>query len=130
MAQHAPEPPPELTTPAAIVAWHWAAGRLAFPITAQGDPVWPPRAAAPGTGEPLAWRLAAGTGTVYSATAIHARDAEPRSVALIDLDEGVRMMSRVEGLPASDVRPGLRVIVRFIEQDGEPLPVFSPLEDA
>ena len=128
MPDRAPDPPADVVSPAAIVAWHWSAGRLAFPVTDAGEPVWPPRAAAPGTGGALGWRLSAGRGTVYAATALHARDADPRSLALIDLDEGVRMMSRVEGVPAADVRPGLRVSARFTEPGdaGGPIPVFVP----
>ena len=65
--------------------------------------LWPPRLAAPPTGEELTWRESAGRGTVYAATAIHARDAEPRSIVIVELDEGFRMMSRVEGIAAEDV---------------------------
>ena len=128
MADLAPQPPADITSPAAIAAWHWDAGRLAFPVTPGGDPVWPPRIAAPGTGAALTWHLSAGHGTVYAATALHARDADPRSVVRIDLDEGVRMMSRVDGVAAADVRPGLRVTVRFAEpcEDGARVPFFVP----
>jgi uncharacterized protein len=128
MPDPAPEPPADVASPTAIVAWHWNAGRLAFPVTPAGDPVWPPRAAAPGTGEPLTWRVSAGAGTVYAATALHARDEDPRSVVLVDLDEGVRLMSRVEGIAASAVQPGLRVTARFTEPDadGARIPFFVP----
>ena len=132
MAELAPQPPADVTSPVAIAAWHWDAGRLAFPVTPQGDPVWPPRAAAPGTGAPLTWHVSAGHGTVYAATALHARDADPRSVVLIDLDEGVRMMSRVEGVAAADIRAGLRVTARFTApgEDGSRVPVFVPADAA
>ena len=128
MAELAPLPPADLTSPVAIAAWHWDAGRLAFPVTPGGDPVWPPRIAAPGTGSPLTWHVSAGLGTVYAATALHARDADARSVVLVDLDEGARMMSRVEGIAAADVRPGLRVAARFTEpgEDGARIPFFVP----
>jgi hypothetical protein len=38
------------------------------------------------------------------------------------------MMSRVEGVPAAAVRPGLRVTARFTEpgEDGSRIPVFVP----
>lgn len=120
-------------SPAAIVQAAWREGRLAYPCTADGTPVWPPRIAAPGTGEPLTWRDSAGLGTVYATTALHARDERPRNVALIDLDEGFRMMSRVEGLPGDAVPVGLRVRVRFTDADaqtGDRLPVFVAQEDA
>lgn len=113
-------------SPAATVAAAWREGRLAYPAAPDGTPVWPPRAHVPGTGEPVRWEESRGRGTVYAATALHARDAEPRSLALIDLDEGFRMMSRVEGLPAAEVRAGMRVRVQFTppDHDGERLPVF------
>ena len=132
MPEFAPQPPADVVSPVAIAAWHWNAGRLAFPATADGRPVWPPRAAAPGTGQPLTWHLSGGRGTVYAATALHARDADARSIVLIDLDEGVRMMSRVEGLPAQEVRPGIRVVARFSEPDadGARVPVFGPEDSA
>jgi uncharacterized OB-fold protein len=117
-------------SPAATVAAAWREGRLLFPVAPDGTAVWPPRAAAPGSGAPLVWRESAGRGTVYATTALHARDAAPRNLALIDLDEGFRMLSRVEG-PAGDAVPiGLRVQVRFSDPDpegGERLPVFVPL---
>ena len=132
MPERAPDPPADVVSPAAIVAWHWAAGRLAYPATAAGEPVWPPRAAAPGTGGPLTWHVSAGAGTVYSATALHARDAEPRSIVLVDLDEGLRLMSRVAGVPATDVRPGMRVRARVSapDADGARIPEFVAADPA
>jgi hypothetical protein len=49
-------------------------------------------------------------------------------VALIDCDEGFRLMSRVEDIAASDVRIGMRVKFRTHRQGGEepPIPVFTP----
>lgn len=116
-------------SPAAIVSAAWREGRLAFPVAPDGTAVWPPRIAAPGTGGPLIWRDSAGRGTVYATTALHARDQAPRNVALIDLDEGFRIMSRIEGLPGDEVPVGLRVRVRFTDPDpqtGERIPVFEP----
>ena len=118
--------------PAAIVQAAWREGRLAFPCTAEGTPVWPPRIAAPGTGAPLTWRDSAGLGTVYATTALHAPDTPPRNLALIDLDEGFRMMSRVEDIPSDEVKLGMRVKMRM-HPGGEktpPYPVFVPVEGA
>lgn len=119
-------------SPAAIVEAAWREGRLAYPCTSDGTPVWPPRIAAPGTGGPLIWRDSAGIGTVHATTALHGRDAPPRNVALIDLDEGFRMMSTVDGLPGDAIPIGLRVRVAFgppDEQTGARVPAFRPLED-
>lgn len=122
----------EPTSPVAISDAAWRDGRLAYPCTADGTPVWPPRIAEPGSGAPLTWRDSAGLGTVYATTALHARDAPPRNVALIELDEGFRVMSRVEELPGDAVPIGLRVRVLFTEADpetGERLPVFVPADE-
>jgi uncharacterized OB-fold protein len=52
-------------------------------------------------------------------------------VALIDLDEGCRLMSRVEGPPPTEIRIGLKVRARIAKgKDGEPMIVFDPAEDA
>lgn len=120
-----------LEPPAAIVDAAWRDGRLAFQRTADGAPVWPPRMAEPGSGARLTWHESAGLGTVYAATSLHTRDGDTRSVVLVDLDEGPRMMSRVEGLPPQEVHPGMRVQVAFTDSDpdtGARLPVFRPLE--
>ena len=108
-----PEP-----SPAAVYAEHCRRGELAYQVGPGGAAVFYPRAG-------LEWRVSAGLGTVYATTIVHRRGEDPYNVALIDLDEGFRMMSRVEGLPPEDVRIGMRVRVRFVD-DGEdhPLPVF------
>ncbi|TDB87473.1 hypothetical protein E1264_14625 [Actinomadura sp. KC216] len=93
--------------------------------------VFHPRVTCPGCGSGrLAWRESAGVGTVYSASALARRDAEPYSVALVELDEGFRMMSTVVGVPAGDVRIGMRVRARIEPRDGDrpPRPVFTPEE--
>jgi uncharacterized protein len=71
----------------------------------------------------LEWRESAGRGTVYATTAVHSRNRDPRNVVLVDLDEGFRMMSQVEGVPAEEVEIGTRV--RFeVRQGDEPVAVF------
>jgi uncharacterized OB-fold protein len=69
-------------------------------------------------------------GTVYATTVNHPRDGAPYNVALIDLDEGFRMMSRVEDIEPQAVKVGLRVKLRIHPgQGGEaPLPVFVPAQ--
>lgn len=93
-----------------------------------------PRTVAPGTGEDLEWVEVSGRGTVYSTTAIRKRPPEPSlNIALIDLDEGPRMMSRVEGIDAHDVTIGMRVQSAIIPRSGEEggfMVVFRPLSDA
>jgi uncharacterized protein len=90
------------------------------------DYQWDPRARRavfhPRVGEGLEWRTSEGLGTVYATTVLRRRDEPPANLALIDLDEGFRMMSRVEGVAPEDVAIGMRVRVRF-EDD---VPIFEP----
>ncbi len=81
-----------------------------------------PRVLEPGTGATdLEWVEASGLGAVYAVTVIRPKPPiEPYNVALIDLDEGPRLMSRVEGLPAEQVQIGMRVKAR-ISADPEQL---------
>jgi uncharacterized OB-fold protein len=51
-------------------------------------------------------------GVVYATTVVHRRDEQPYNVCLVDLDDGVRVMGRVEGLEPTDVTIGLRVRAR------------------
>ncbi len=122
-----PDATDEPRSPAAIYAAHCRAGRLAYPAAPDGTPVWPPSLVVPGTGEPVRWLQSAGRGTVYTTTALHARDAEPRNVAIVELDEGYRMMARVDGVAADAVEIGARVSVRFGDPDesGARLPYFA-----
>ena len=111
---------------------HCKRGELAYQVDAHGNAVFYPRLAAPGSGGALEWRVSAGLGTVYATTTLHPRSGEPYDVSLIDVDEGFRMMSRVEGISPSEVRIGMRVKVRMAPGSDEqpPYPVFTPLEDA
>ena len=75
----------------------------------------------------LEWVQASGFGTVYSATIIRPKPpAQPYNVALVDLDEGPRMMSRIEGVPAEQVTIGLRVKARIVEEIDQFFVVFDP----
>jgi uncharacterized OB-fold protein len=93
-----------------------------------GRHVFYPRIAEPGTGaRDLEWVKASGRGTVYSTTTIRKRPPEPSyNVALIDLEEGPRMMSRVEDVPAELVKIGMHVEAKIIVEDGKNLIVFVP----
>jgi uncharacterized OB-fold protein len=114
-------------SPAAAFEAHCRARRLAYQVAPDGSAIFPPRLAAPGTGAPLRWAVSAGRGAVYAATVVRRRGEDPASVVLVDLDEGFRMMSRVEGLAPEDVTIGLRVAARFTEDD-PPVAFFVPEE--
>jgi uncharacterized OB-fold protein len=121
------------TSPNAVFVAHCRRGELAYQVEgATGRAVFYPRVAAPGSGRALEWKVSRGLGTVHATTAVANRGAPPHNVALIDLDEGFRMMSRVEDIEPMAVRIGLRVRVRMHPGEGEqpPYPVFVPAEAA
>ena len=96
--------------------------------TGSGRHVFPPRVAEPGSGaRDLEWVEAAGTGTVHSVTVVPQRPpAEPTNVALVDLDEGPRLMTRIEGADASSLRIGMRVRARIVDEGDARVLVFAP----
>ena len=77
---------------------------------------------------------ASGRGTVYTwLVSKHPSkpDAHPRIVALVDLAEGVRIVSNLRDVETGDVRDGMPVTVFFDEIGGHVLPQFRPAaEDA
>lgn len=105
--------------------------QLAFQRSPSGKAIFYPRIVEAKTGEGLRWELSQGLGTVYSTTVIYSRDEKPYNVALIDIDEGYRMMSRVEGVEPEHVRIGMRVQVRMKTfDDGKKYPIFTPVKEA
>ena len=81
--------------------------------------------------EPVEWVDASGRGTIYSYTVIRQnfsrafRDLLPYVVALVDLDEGPRLMTNILGSP-DGVRIGDRVQVSFeTVSDEAALPMFE-----
>jgi uncharacterized OB-fold protein len=105
------------------------AGRFMLPRSREtGRCFWFPRVAEPGTGcTDLEWVEASGDGTVYSTTVIRQKPPTPNyNLALIDLAEGPRMMSRVTGIAPEEVRIGMRVRANIIKEGERPLLVFAP----
>ncbi len=92
-----------------------------------GRAYFPPRGAEPGTGDAVEWFEPCGRGTVYSVTIISRKPPlPPYHVALVTLEEGPRLMSRVEGLAAEQVQIGMAVKARIITEDDQPVLVFDP----
>ncbi len=93
-----------------------------------GRHVFYPRVAEPGTGaRDLEWVAASGKGTVYSTTVVRLKPpAESYNVALIDLAEGPRMMSRVEGIAPDKVKIGMSVKARIVQDANANYVVFDP----
>ncbi|WP_328299658.1 OB-fold domain-containing protein [Streptomyces sp. NBC_00435] len=76
---------------------------------------------------------ASGDGTVFSYVVMHhpafPAFAPPYAVALVELAEGVRMVSNITGVPYDKVRIGLPVRLEFLRVDEElELPVFRGSE--
>ena len=93
-----------------------------------GGHVFYPRVAEPRTGaRDLEWVEASGQGTVYATTVVRPKPpTEAFNVALVELAEGPRMLSRVEGIAPADVKVGMAVSARIAQVDGKPLLVFDP----
>lgn len=108
-------------------------GELAYQVDEDGRALFYPRVAAPlGHRGALRWATSAGLGTVYATSYITPKGEAAYNVALVDMDEGFRLMSRVESMPADQVRIGLRVRFRVHPAVGEDdaYPVFDPVLDA
>lgn len=82
----------------------------------------------------LSWFVATGGATIYAVTVIHRAPASglsaevPYVVALVDVDEGFRMLTRIVDVAPSQVRIGQRVELVFRElPDGRRLPCFRSL---
>lgn len=122
--------PPE--SPLSTYIAHLERGELAYQFSpSSGAAVFYPRIIAPKTGKAdLEWRISKGMGKVHATTVVHPRQGEPYNVALIDVDEGFRLMSRVEDIAPAKVCIGMRVRFRTHKADGEelPYPVFTPAE--
>ncbi|MGW6036540.1 bifunctional MaoC family dehydratase N-terminal/OB-fold nucleic acid binding domain-containing protein [Gordonia terrae] len=79
---------------------------------------WKPRAA-DGTVPPTDFAVAAGTGTVYSYVVHRAPKVPGRQlpfvVALVELDEGVRMLGELRGVEPDEVSIGMRVRATYLD---------------
>ncbi len=121
-------------SPNAIYVAHLEKGELAYQFSSDaGRAVFFPRLICPYTGSStLEWRISKGLGTVYSTTVVTPVEGKPFNVALIDCDEGFRLMSRVEDIAPESVTIGMRVQFRVHRSGGEapPTPVFSPVATA
>lgn len=120
---------------------YWNAARerqlLIRKCRACGEPHFMPRYLCPSCwSEDLEWVDAKGTGSVHSYSIIRRAsspafaDRVPYVVALIDLDEGPRMITNVVGNDALSVKIGDRVQVCFEDRgEGALIPQFSRMAD-
>ncbi|MTD54678.1 Zn-ribbon domain-containing OB-fold protein [Amycolatopsis pithecellobii] len=115
--------PPEATDDALL-----GRGVFALPVCrACRKAFFPPRVLCPHCGATeLSWRRASPGGTVHSLSVVHRRGEDPRVVALIDLDDGPRIMSNLVGAPVDAFAIGMRVRGQVATRDETPLPLFTP----
>jgi uncharacterized protein len=92
-----------------------------------GQHVFYPRVAAPVSGATdLEWVDASGFGTVYSITVNRSKEGS-YNIALVQLDEGPRLMSRIEGVETAAI--GTRVKARIVAIGENPAVVFDVAAD-
>ena len=95
-----------------------------------GTHVFHPRVICPACGSAnLEWVTPSGKATVYARTVVRRKPERggDYNVVLVDLEEGVRMMSRVDGVAHDEIAAGLKVIASIGEgADGQSAVVFRP----
>ena len=70
-----------------------------------------------------------GRGHVYTWIVSHhptMPDAEPRVVVLVELEEGIRFVSNLQGVDVDEIRNGMAVALSIEDVDGVVLPQFRP----
>lgn len=120
--------------PDAIFAERLAQGRFEIQrCEACGRHLFMPRVLCPHCGDArLSWTAPDGRGEVYSSTTVRrkAESGGDYNVAIIALDEGPHLMSRVEGIPADAVRIGMRVRAEVLRGQSGAVLVFRPEGDS
>ncbi len=81
-------------------------------------------------GAAISWKQATGKGRVYTTTVV--RRSQNRggdyNVCMVELQEGVRMMSRVEDIAPGEVAIDMAVTAFVGEAEGAPAVLFKPSE--
>lgn len=81
----------------------------------------------------LEFRQVSGSGSVYTFSVVHRPPAPefadtPYVVGLVDLDEGVRMLARIEAADIDSIRIGSRVHAMFESRGDAAVPFFGLVE--
>ncbi len=96
----------------------------------------PPRAHCPNCGATqLTWEPVSGKGVIYTYTVAHRpphpvlSEQCPLVIAVVELEEGPRMITNIIGCDSNDVEVGMAVQVAFelIDDSDIVLPVFKPV---
>lgn len=91
-----------------------------------------PRAVCPHCGGvALRWVIPSGRGTVYSTTIIRRKPEKggDYNVAVVELAEGPRLMTRIENAAPEQVRIGMKVFARITCSGDDALLVFVPARE-
>ena len=116
--------------PTAAYWRHLAEGRFMIQRSpSTGEWVFYPRMVAPRSGvTDLEWVEPSGLGTVYATTVKRMRPPTPDvNIAIVELDEGPRLMTHVQGIGPDEVAIGLRVRARIVDgPDDHPIVIFEP----
>jgi uncharacterized protein len=95
-----------------------------------------PRALCEHCGGQPAWREVSGRGTIYTFTVIRQngvpafRKDIPYVVAMIQLEEGVRLMGNVTGCPVDQIRVGMQVRPHVVRAEPDiGIPLWEPVPD-
>lgn len=82
----------------------------------------------------VAWMTATGRATLYTWSVVHSNDLPPFGdrvpyvAAVVDLEEGPRMMTNVVDCDPADLRIGMELVVTFEQRtDDLTVPLFRPL---
>ncbi len=73
------------------------------------------------------WREASGEGTVYS-WSVERRAQPPYAMAFVTLAEGPTLMTNLVDCDFDRIAIGQRVRLAFETRDGQPTPVFKPVD--
>lgn len=82
--------------------------------------------------EDLTWEVASGRGTLYTYSVVHLNtlppfdERVPYIAALVDLDEGPRIMTNVVGVEGDEIEIGMSLEVEFASDPELTRPVFRP----
>lgn len=78
----------------------------------------------------LTWHAASGKGEIHTTTTVRRRPEKggDYNVCMIELSEGVRMMSRVDDIDPADVQIGMAITAFVGDIDGTPAVLCKPAE--
>ena len=78
-------------------------------------------------GSAICWKKASGKGRVHTTTVVRRKPERggDYNVCVVELDEGVRMMSRVEGIAPGEVAIDMPVTAFVGEAEGAPAVLFK-----